>query len=250
MRIPVFILTAARRARGLLPLAAIVLPIALVALVATRLGDFPAVRAAIESMRGVAGEWWAMPLFVLAYVAGSVFLLPLGLLSAAAALMWGWKVGALVELASVILACLPPFLLARRGLAGWVERRIPREDLPLLDSAFALFLMRLVPVVPFVALNYIAGATRIRVRDYVVVTASGSIPSIVLFLYFIDTMAGGAMGAATQAKIVGACVALGAAAIAFRWTSRRITAARSRANTAPPPEGGDRHFEAPAPPPE
>lgn len=251
MRFPVFILNAARRGRGLLPLAAVVLPIVVVAIIATRLGDFPAVRAAIESLRAVAGEWWAIPLFVLAYVAGSVFLLPLGLLSAAAALMWGWKVAALVELTSVVFACLPPFLLARRGLAGWVERRIPRENLPLLDSPFALFLIRLVPVVPFVALNYLAGATRLRVRDYVVVTAAGCTPSIVLFLYFVDTLAGSAMGAATQAKIVGACVALAAAAIVFRWAARRVTArVRSGANTARQPDGGDRRFEAPAPPPE
>lgn len=226
MRIPLFTPAMTRRARALLPLAAIVVPVVAVALVAVRLGDVPAARAVITTMKSAAGEWWAIPLFVAAYAGFSLFLLPLGLLSAAAALMWGWKVGAIVELASVIVASVPPFLLARRGLARWVERRIPREDLPLLDSAFALFVVRLVPVVPFVALNYIAGATRIRLRDYVAVTAVGSVPSIVLFLYFVDAMAGSALGVVTQAKIVGACVALAAAAIIFRFAASRVARRR------------------------
>ncbi|HYK01635.1 MAG TPA: VTT domain-containing protein [Thermoanaerobaculia bacterium] len=210
------------RLRRFLPLAPIVVPIVAVAFVATRLGDFPAARAAIATMQGAAGEWWSLPLFVLAYTLFTVFLLPVGLLSAAATLMWGWKLGAAVELATLSVASLLPFVLARRGLSGFVERRIDRRDLPALDSPFNLFLLRVVPVVPFVALNYIAGATRIRTRDYVLVTLAGSIPSAVLFAYFVDTLAGSAMGVATQAKIVAACVLIAAAAIILRLAARRV----------------------------
>lgn len=216
------VVTLLTRLRRFLPLAAIVVPIVAVAFVATRLGDFPAARAAIATMQGAAGEWWSLPLFVAAYTLFTVFLLPVGLLSAAAALMWGWKLGAAIELATLSVASLIPFVLARRGLSGFVERRINRDDLPALDSPFNLFLLRVVPVVPFVALNYIAGATRIPTRDYVLVTLAGSIPSAVLFAYFVDTLAGSAMGVATQAKIVAACALVAAAAIILRLAARRV----------------------------
>jgi uncharacterized membrane protein YdjX (TVP38/TMEM64 family) len=212
----------AARLRRILPLLGIFIPIIVVAFVATRLGDIPMARAVIATMRAAAGEWWSVPLFAIAYTLFTIFLLPVGLLSATAALMWGWKVGAAVELVTLSFASLVPFVLARRGLSGFVERRIPREELPALDAPFHLFVLRIVPIVPFVALNYIAGATRISMRDYVVVTFAGSIPSAVLFAYFVDTMAGSAMGVATQAKIVGACALVAAVAIILRLAARRV----------------------------
>ncbi|HEX8252391.1 MAG TPA: VTT domain-containing protein, partial [Thermoanaerobaculia bacterium] len=216
------VVTLTSRVRRFLPLAAIVLPIVAVALLATRLGEIPLARSAIATMQAAAGEWWAVPLFVVAYTLFTIFLLPVGLLSATAALMWGWKLGAALELATLAIASLIPFLLARRGLSGFVARRIKRDELPALDSPFTLFLLRVVPIVPFVALNYIAGATRIPARAYVVATVAGSIPSAVLFAYFVDTMAGGAMGIATQAKIAGACALVAAAAIILRLAARRV----------------------------
>jgi uncharacterized membrane protein YdjX (TVP38/TMEM64 family) len=217
------------RARRFLPLIAIAVPIVIVAIVATRLGDLPQVRAAIGSMRAVSGEWWAVPLFLIAYALFAMFLLPVGLLSVTGVLVWGWKVGGTLDLVACTLAAMPPFLLARGGLARWMERRIRREDVPALDSPFILFLLRVVPLVPYVALNYLAGsATRIRTRDFLLMTFAGSIPSVFLFAWFIDTMAAGASGAATQAKIFGACALIAIVAIVLRVVADRV-ARRKRA---------------------
>lgn len=209
--------------RRLLPLLAVVVPIVAVAIVATRLGELPAVRAAILSMRSVSDEWWAIPLFVAAYACFALFLLPVGLLSATGVLVWGWKVGGAIDLAACTLSALPPFLLARGGLSRWMDRRICRDDVPALDSPFNFFLLRVVPVVPYVALNYIAGsATRIRGRDFLLMTFAGSIPSVFLFAWFIDTMAAGASGAATQAKIFGVCAVIAVVAIVLRSAAGRL----------------------------
>ena len=209
------------RFRGLVPLLTITLPIVLVAVLATRLHDWPAARAVVETMRAGAGEWWAVPLFVVLYTVCVIFLLPLGLLSAAAALTWGWQVGGTIELLTCTVSALVPYAIARRGLGPWVQRRIGREHAPALESRFNLFLLRLVPVVPFVVLNYIAGATKVRTRDYVLATFLGSIPSTFLFAYFVDTMAGAAIGVATQAKIIAVCGAMAVAAILGRYAVRR-----------------------------
>lgn len=193
-----------------------------VALVATRLGDIPAARAAVETMRSGADEWWAVPLFVALYALFTLLFLPVGLLSAAAALTWGWKVGGTIELLTCTAVSTLPFFLARRGLAPWIERRIAKEHMPVLESPFTLFLLRVVPLVPYVALNYLAGATRVRTRDYVLTTFLGILPSTYLFAYFVDTMAGAAIGVATHAKIAAACVLVAVVAIAMKLAVKRL----------------------------
>ena len=200
----------------------IVIPVVAVALVATRLGDIPAARAAIETMRSGADEWWAVPLFVALYAVFTVFFLPVGLLSAAAALTWGWKIGGTIELLTCTVVSTIPFFIARGGLAPWIERRIAKEHVPVLESPFTLFLLRVIPVVPYVALNYIAGATRVRTRDYILTTFLGILPSTYLFAYFVDTMAGAALGMATHAKIAAVCVAVAVVAIAMRVAMKRL----------------------------
>jgi uncharacterized membrane protein YdjX (TVP38/TMEM64 family) len=211
-----------KRLHGFLPLLPIVIPIVAVALLATRLQDIPAAKAAVETMRAGADQWWAIPLFVFLYALFTIFLLPLGLFSAAAALIWGWKVGGAIELVTCTLSAIPPYLLGRRGLAGWVQRRVSRESAPALDSPFALFLLRLVPVVPYVAVNYLAGATRVRLRDYVFVTLVGTIPSVFLFAFFVDTMAGAAVGVVSQMKIFAVCALIAVAAIVVRIVTKRM----------------------------
>jgi uncharacterized membrane protein YdjX (TVP38/TMEM64 family) len=164
-----------------------------------------------------------VPLFFVAYGLCALFLLPVGLLSALAALVWGWRIGGAIDLVACTLSALPPFLLARGGLSQWMERRIRRQDVPALDSPFILLLLRIVPLVPYVALNYIAGsATRIRVRDFVAMTFAGSIPSAFLFAWFVDTMAAGAVGAAEQAKIFAVCGIIAAVAILLRLAADRL----------------------------
>ncbi|HEX8409488.1 MAG TPA: VTT domain-containing protein, partial [Thermoanaerobaculia bacterium] len=91
-----------------------------------------------------------------------------------------------------------------------------------LESPFTLFLLRLVPIVPYVALNYIAGATRVRTRDYLVTTFFGVLPSTYLFAYFIDTMAGAAVGVVTHVKVAAVCALVAATAIVLRYASKRL----------------------------
>ena len=210
-----------QRLHGFLPLLPIVIPIVAVALLATRLGEIPAARAAVETMRAGADQWWAIPLFVFLYALFTICVLPLGLFSAAAALIWGWKVGGTIELITCTISAVPPFLMARRGLAGWVQRRISRENAPVLDSPFALFLLRLVPLLPYVAVNYLAGATRVRLRDYVLVTFFGTIPSVFLFAWFVDTLAGAAIGVVSQMKIFAVCAVIAIVAIVVRFIAKR-----------------------------
>ena len=230
------------RLRALIPLLAIGIPIAVFAIVVANVQNFPAVQAALEWLRGAGGEWWAVPLFLALYVVAALLLLPVGPLTAAAALMWGWQIGGLVDVAACTIAALPPFFIARRGLPRRVTAYVDAQSIA--PEFFPLLIVRLVPVIPYVALNYIAGMIRFRLRDYVIATFVGSIPSAVLFAFFIDTLGDAAMGAATQLRIVAACVAIAVLVVIGRWG---VTYAARRARR---PASGDPRSASTEPPPE
>jgi uncharacterized membrane protein YdjX (TVP38/TMEM64 family) len=54
-----------------------------------------------------------------------------------------------------------------------------------------LFLVRLVPILPFSAVNYLAGLAGVRPSPYIMSTLIGMIPSAFIFTYLVDTMATG-----------------------------------------------------------
>lgn len=232
--------------RALIPLVVIALPIAVVALLLANMQNVPLMQEAVGHMRDVGREWWAIPLFFLSYCVLALLLLPVGMLSAAAALAWGWQLGGLIDLVAATVASIPPYLIARHRLPQRVEIYLEKHGLKLETTPefFPLLILRIVPIVPYVALNYIAGLARFRFRDYLVATFLGSIPAAFLFAFFIDTLGDSAMGAATQLRIVGACAAIAALLIIGRWGARyaariarpRDGAGRSSAATEPPPE--------------
>ena len=209
--------------------AIVAIPIGIVALFLGRLGGTHAARELIAELQSIATEWWAIPLFVVAYILFSVFLLPIGVLAAAAAVAWGWKLGGAIELVTCTIAALVPYALAHGRAREWIERRLAKlgSTTPSFEGengTFALLLLRIVPLLPYVAMNYVAGLARVKTRDYVWTTFVGSAPSVFVFAYFVDTMAAGAMGAATQLRLLGACLAFAAMAIIARWLGKRFGA--------------------------
>lgn len=235
--------------RSVLPLAAVIAGVVALAIAATRLGELSVVRGALESIRSGADEWWAVPLFVLLYLLCTTALIPVALLSAAGALAWGWKLGGTIELLTCTVVALVPWAIGGRGLGKWVEKRVPFGALRL-DLPMAFLLLRIVPIVPYAALNYLAGAARIPAGLYVGATFLGSIPSVYLFAWFVDTMGDAALGTADQVKIAGACALLAAALLMGRAAARRVGRRLRAARTVPPPDGAGLHSASPAPPPE
>ncbi len=234
------------KVRPFLPLLAIALPIAIVAVLLANMQRLTFAREGMELMRGMGGEWWAIPLFLALYVLFALVLMPVGILSAAAALAWGWEVGGLLDLLGCTLASLPPYFIAKRGLPKRVSAYFERHGIAFnaTPEFFPLLILRIVPIFPYVALNYVAGVARYRLRDYIAATFLGSIPSVFLFAYFIDTLGDSAMGGATQLRILGACVAIAVLAIIGRW------GVRFAIRTARPQAAGDPRSAATELPPE
>lgn len=150
----------------------------------------------VEWLRSMGREWWAPLAYLLMYVVFTLLLVPPVFLSAAAALMWGWFAGGLIDLICATAASIAPYALARSGGEAWVRRQIERRggsrnwERLQKEGFFAMLLLRLVPVIPYAFLNYLAGFASIRAPRYVLATFLGMIPSTFVFTYFVDALGG------------------------------------------------------------
>jgi len=135
-------------------------------------------------------------IFVVLYVAVTVLLLPAIVLTLGGGAVFGLARGAVLVWLGATLGATVAFIVGRYLTRGWVERRLERHTtLRALDEAVArggwkiVALTRLSPVFPFVVLNYVYGATRVSLRQFVPATAVGMIPGITGYVY-IGALAG------------------------------------------------------------
>ena len=133
---------------------------------------------------------WAPVLFVVTYVAASVVLAPVFVLTVAAGALFGvWRAILLVLISkmigsSVVFVLASP--LSRSRLMNWVDRdaRVAAVRRAVADDGlWVMFLLRLSPVVPFVLLNYGLALSGVRYRNFVVAMA-GTLPTIVMYVYY------------------------------------------------------------------
>jgi uncharacterized membrane protein YdjX (TVP38/TMEM64 family) len=119
--------------------------------------------------------------FALLYAVATVLLVPGAPMTALAGVLFGPALGTGVVLVGAMTGASAAFALgrwlARDRVQHLLRGRVERMDRWLTDRGFsALLVLRLVPVVPFSALNYVSGLSGIRVRDYLSATAIGIVP--------------------------------------------------------------------------
>lgn len=166
----------------------------------------------------------AGPLVYMAlYVALTVALVPGALLTAAGGLLFGAALatGLTVFAATAAISFRIGRRLGRRqveqiagpklnALDGWITR----------NGFVAVLYMRLVPLVPFSALNYAAGVTGVQFRSYVAATALGIIPGT-----FAYSALGGSFDEPSSPEFIAAVVLIvvlaGGAPFAQRVARRR-----------------------------
>ncbi len=159
----------------------------------------------------------------------TVLLLPKNLISAAAGYAFGLVGGVgLVWVAAVLGACLSFWLgrrLGRDGVARIAGRHLARlDDLVERHGIIAVLVARLIPVVPFTAVNYGSGLTAISFRAYLLATAVGIVPGTVAYVSV------GAYGAdPTSPPFLLAAGALLALSVGGYWLARH----RNRGTRAP-----------------
>jgi uncharacterized membrane protein YdjX (TVP38/TMEM64 family) len=146
--------------------------------------QLPRLTAAVDGL----GAWGPI-VFIVAYALACVAFVPASLLTLAAGALFGVVKGTIFVLIGATLGALGAFLIARYVARSWVEQRVQRDPrFAAIDKAIAdqgrrvVFLLRLSPVIPFNALNYGLGLTRVSVGDFLIASV-GMIPGTLLYVY-------------------------------------------------------------------
>lgn len=162
-------------------------------------------------------------LFVLLYAALTLLPVPKNVLSVGAGALFGFGAATLLVWVGAMAGALLAFGVARAvdpSALAWatgrhrerVDRVLRRRGVP------AVVVVRLVPVAPFTAINYVSGMSSLTVRDYVVGTGVGIIPGTVVYV------AVGAFGLNGPGHLGAAAAALVALVVLGGLWSRRLRA--------------------------
>ena len=173
------------------------------------------------------------PLYVvLVFVGAGLVLFPLMLLISVSAIIFGPLLGAIYALVGATASGALTFAIGRRlsrpvvrGLAGRrlndLSRRLAKRGL------LAIVFARIVPVGPYTIVNVVAGASRIRWRDFLLGTVIGLTPGVTIASLFMDRVVAAIRepGTGTFALLA----AVGVAVIAIVLVLRGKLAARAEA---------------------
>jgi len=180
---------------------------------------------------------WAPLLFVVAAAALSCAFFPGQLLAAASGLLFGTAVGTPLSIASLTLAAVTAFSISRHGGRAAFDElsgaRIEAWQQRIEHGGFmAVLYARILPLMPFVAVNYAAGLTRLRLRVFLAATVIGVSPRA-----FAYTALGGHLDSLDSPEAIAAVavlVVMGLGGVFFFVRGRR---ARRTARAAGPGTG-------------
>ncbi len=167
--------------------------------------------AAMRSRVDAAGAWGPV-LFFAFYAVLALIPWPKAVLTAAGGALFGLWVGTGLALAGALLGAVISFgigrLLGRDAVDRLIRGRLARVDALLADhSLSAVLIVRLVPLVPFIAINYASGLSGVRFRPYVLGSALGMVPGSLAYAalgaYGTDPWGLAAAGSALIILVVG-----------------------------------------------
>ncbi|CAN5559846.1 TVP38/TMEM64 family protein [soil metagenome] len=161
-------------------------------------------------------------LFAAAYAGLTVAFVPGVPMTLAAGALYGVAGGFAVSMVGASAGALIAFLLAKRSTGGAIESGVSSERLLAIRrrlegrGLYALLLLRLLPAVPFNALNYAAGASSIGTRDYAIATVIGIAPGGLAYVAL-----GAGLDDPLSPLFIGAVVLTIALALAARYADKR-----------------------------
>ena len=148
------------------------------------------IRDYIQSFGSLAGV-----AYVIAYALNTVSVLPpIGFISLSAGLAFGKALGALLLLLGASLGSTCTFFISRffgrQAVEKLIKGKFKEFDDSLAKKGFVTILfLRLIPLVPYEALNYVPGLSKISFRSYFFASFIGFIPGVIVSAFF-----GGALG--------------------------------------------------------
>ena len=175
----------------------------------TPLGEHLSREGIGQAVEWLRGNPWAPAVFVGTYAAFTALALPGTVLTLAGGAVFGFGWGVAYNTIAANLGASAAFLIARnlgrdgvRRLAGDDSKTLARLDAVVARHGFrGLLTLRLIPLVPFNALNFGSGLTNLKWSAYAAATAIGIVPGTVVYTFFADALLQGSQEASRGALV-------------------------------------------------
>ncbi len=170
-------------------------------------------RQALDRLTGLSREGWMPAVVLAAFVVGSLLVFPLSILVAATGLIYGTAWGFVYALAGTLLAAVVTYwvgrALGREAVVRHGGQRLNRLARVLARRGVStMIIISLLPLAPFTLTNMMAGAFRLRFRDYLLGTLIGILPGLLAM-----AVVGSQLASLLQAEDLGAVA----------WTAAAVT---------------------------
>jgi len=122
-----------------------------------------------------------------------LILFPCGIASILGGMLFGALFGTILTLTGLTAGSVCTFYLARGYGRVWAQRILKHkydryEGYVSRNSFYSVFLMRVVPVLPFDVVSCIAGMSRTKVDKFILGTFTGSLPGVMIYTYFGNSL--------------------------------------------------------------
>lgn len=171
---------------------------------------------------------WAPVIYIALYAVGTLALLPSTPLNISGGLLFGPWWGMVWTSVGAVVAAAIAFLFSRTVGRPIMEKRLEGRwqtmDAEIRRGGlFYMFAIRLIPVMPYGIVNFAAGLTSIRFRDFWVGTILGTVPSVLPFV-LVGSSSFKALSTGNLWPLLGALGLTGALVLFSTWfrAQRRI----------------------------
>ena len=184
----------------------------------------------VSELRELIGEHvlFAPMIYVLCFVILPIFLFPVPILAVVAGAAFGLFAGSLYTIIGAIINSVLMFYIARflgfRVVSDFTQNSKSKilKTLGEPGGKFSLILiLRLMPLVPYNALNYACGVMNVSLREYVVATFVGIVPATFIMVNLGEK----ALDMRSNGFII-ACVLMVVLVVLSSWGAKKIRASR------------------------
>lgn len=184
----------------------------------------------VSELRELIGEHvlFAPMIYVLCFAILPIFLFPVPVLAVVAGAVFGLFAGSLYTIIGAMINSVLMFYIARflgfRAVSDFTQNSKSKilKTLGEPGGKFSLILiLRLMPLVPYNALNYACGVMNVSLRDYVVATFVGIVPATFIMVNLGEK----ALDMRSNGFII-ACVLMAALVVLSSWGAKKIRARR------------------------
>lgn len=130
---------------------------------------------------------WAPITYIVLYTVGTILILPSTPLNLSGGAIFGPWLGTLWTSIAAVIAAIVAFAFTRTVGRDVVAKKFAGRweamDAEIRQGGlFYMFAVRLLPIIPYGLVNFAAGLTSIRFRDYLVGTLLGTVPGVLPFV--------------------------------------------------------------------